>query len=173
MLVTERAEAARPAWDAISGEPDGLIHEVDVLTTDIIKATVVVFDPGGLDALLYAFRRLGLTPETASSAALPGATFVNVNSPGVDKGTALAYAADHLGLPLAQAVAVGDALNDLSMLSVAGTAVAMGQAPAAVQDAAHLVVPEVDQDGVAHALRAAAEWRLAKRPTPISPDAAR
>ena len=56
-------------------------------------------------------------------------------------------------------MAIGDEVNDLSMLMRAGTAVAMGQAPEVVREAAHLTVAEVTGDGVAFALRAAlAGW---------------
>jgi hydroxymethylpyrimidine pyrophosphatase-like HAD family hydrolase len=54
--------------------------------------------------------------------------------------------------------AIGDEVNDLSMLAVAGSAIAMGQAAASIQEAAHLVVPEVDAHGVAVALDALVAW---------------
>jgi hydroxymethylpyrimidine pyrophosphatase-like HAD family hydrolase len=56
-------------------------------------------------------------------------------------------------------VAIGDEVNDISMLMRAGTAVAMGQAPDTVRACAHLTVAEAAGDGVADALRAAvAGW---------------
>jgi 5-amino-6-(5-phospho-D-ribitylamino)uracil phosphatase len=67
-------------------------------------------------------------------------------------------AADHLGVPLAEVMAIGDAANDESMFRVAGTAVAMGQAPAALRELAHLVAPDVEADGVATVLDAIADW---------------
>jgi Cof subfamily protein (haloacid dehalogenase superfamily) len=159
MLVTAWEERARPVWEGISGEPDGLVADLDVTATDITKATVLVFEPAALPGVLEDLRQLGFTVEASGSAVLPGGIFVNVNSPQSDKGKALAFAAEHLGIPLADVVAVGDGPNDVSMLSVAGTAVAMGHAPAAVHAAAHVIVPGVEEDGVAHALRAAARWR--------------
>ena len=52
-------------------------------------------------------------------------------------------------------MAVGDAANDESMLRLAGTAVAMGQATEALRALAHLVAPSVTEDGVATTLHAA------------------
>jgi len=158
-LATDRREEARPTWEQISGEPDGLVTEVDLDAVDVIKATVVAFVPDELPVILAGAERLGLVGEAAPSPLVPGASFVNVNRPGVDKGSALRAAAEELGIGLEDVVAVGDGPNDVSMLAVAGTAVAMGQAPAEVREVAHVVVPEVEADGVAHALRAAAAWR--------------
>jgi hydroxymethylpyrimidine pyrophosphatase-like HAD family hydrolase len=57
-------------------------------------------------------------------------------------------------------VAVGDAANDLPLLAVAGTAIAMGQAAPEIIAASHLVAPGVDAYGAAVALDAAAAgWR--------------
>ena len=47
---------------------------------------------------------------------------------------------------------VGDSENDLSMFEVAGTAVAMGQAPDHIKARAHFVTGSFDDDGCAAAL---------------------
>ncbi len=62
------------------------------------------------------------------------------------------YAALH-GLDLAQVVAIGDSLNDIPMLQVAGLGVAMGNAGDEVKQAADVVVADNDHDGVAEAIR--------------------
>jgi Cof subfamily protein (haloacid dehalogenase superfamily) len=157
-VVTERQAAAQVYWDLISGDPDGVVGEIDWREVDLIKATVVAYQGRGVDELLAGLRGFGLVAETSTSPVFPGDEFLNVTSPQADKGRAVQWAADHLGIGMDGVVAVGDGLNDLSMLTVAGTAIAMGQAPAVVQEAAHLIVPEVAADGVAHALAAAASW---------------
>jgi hydroxymethylpyrimidine pyrophosphatase-like HAD family hydrolase len=106
-----------------------------------------------------AIAEVGLLAGAAGSPRTPELTYVNATHPDADKGRALVRAAEHLGVDLADVVAVGDAANDLSMLAVAGTAIAMGQAEAEVLDAAHLVVPDVDAHGVAVALDACLSWR--------------
>ena len=158
-FVTDRRADAQSGWDLISGEPHGLISDMDWDTAALIKATVVAYQGRELPELLVALRRLPVVAEPSTSPMFPGDQFINVTSPEADKGRAVAWVADHLGFGLDEVVAVGDGVNDLSMLAVAGTAIAMGQAEAAVQAVAHLVVPEVDADGLAHALAAAARWR--------------
>ena len=160
-FVTDRRKAAVVHWDAISGTPDGLAHELDLDAAEVIKGTIVAWTPEELPGVLALIEGAGLVGEAATTPILPGASFVNVTRPGVGKGEALTRAAEYLGIGLEAVVAVGDGVNDLSMLAVAGTAVAMGQAPPEVHRAAHLVVPEVDADGVAHALRVAAQRRSA------------
>lgn len=157
-VVTERQPAAQIYWDLISGDPHGVVADIDWATADVIKATVVAYQGVGVSELLDGLRGLGLGAETSTSPVFPGDEFINVTSPRADKGRAVSWAAEYLGIGLDGVVAVGDGLNDLSMLSVAGTAVAMGQAPEIVQRQAHLIVPEVAADGVAHALAAAASW---------------
>ena len=71
----------------------------------------------------------------------------------VSKSAALAGAAAHLGLRREQVIAVGDGLNDLDMIRWAGTGVAMGNASETVRNAADLVVPDNDSDGLACMVR--------------------
>lgn len=78
---------------------------------------------------------------------------VEGTAPGIDKGTGVQRLMGHLGLDPARVLVVGDNYNDLPMFGVAGTSVAMGQAPLAVQQAAHWVAPSFEDDGVAAALR--------------------
>ena len=66
----------------------------------------------------------------------------------VDKWTGLTRLATHLGLPLQAICAVGDAANDLPMIRPAAWGVAMGNASAAVQAAAHWVTGRNDEDGL-------------------------
>lgn len=70
-----------------------------------------------------------------------------------DKGTALRFVAGKLGIPLAQALAVGDNPNDMPMFATAGASVAMGNAPPDVRAAATVVGPSNDEEGVAWAVR--------------------
>ena len=71
----------------------------------------------------------------------------------VSKAAALAHVAKHYEVPLAQVMAIGDALNDVAMLQAAGLAVAMDNAHPRAKAAAHWVAPSNNHDGVHAALR--------------------
>lgn len=67
-----------------------------------------------------------------------------------DKGSALRFLANYLGLDRSELMAVGDSRNDLPMVRFAGTGVAVGNACDALKTAADLVLPVTnDADAVA------------------------
>jgi Cof subfamily protein (haloacid dehalogenase superfamily) len=68
--------------------------------------------------------------------AYPDKHAVLVRAAGPTKGTALAELCRHAGCTLADAVAVGDWLNDIPMFEVAGRSFAMGSAPDVVRSKA-------------------------------------
>lgn len=78
---------------------------------------------------------------------------LEVLPPGTSKGRALRQVARHLRIPLREVVAVGNELNDLEMIQVAGLGVAMGNAPPALRRAAGLVAPSNDEDGLAEVIQ--------------------
>ena len=90
--------------------------------------------------------------SAARSPAYPGVEFINVLAPEVSKGKALTALASHLGVSLSEVMAIGDGTNDISLLSIAGLAVAMGNAPDEVKAVAHRVTDEVGKSGVAAAV---------------------
>ena len=69
------------------------------------------------------------------------------------KGKGLLSLCDHLGIPIERSIAVGDADNDLEILSCAGLAVAMGNANDNVKALADVTVADNDHDGCAEAIR--------------------
>lgn len=160
-LVSSWDERARPHWRILGQEPDGVLTSATELDGRVLpKATFALFDPQVQPELIDGVTRLGLLAGSAGSPLTPELPYLNATHPDASKGRSLARAAAHLGVPMSATVAVGDADNDLSMLAVAGTAIAMGQAPDHVRAAAHLVVPDVDAHGVAVALDACVGWLL-------------
>jgi hydroxymethylpyrimidine pyrophosphatase-like HAD family hydrolase len=73
-------------------------------------------------------------------------------APGASKGAALLALAERLGIPAAETFAIGDGLNDISMLTAAGVSVAMAGAPPSVRAAARFVTTSNDEEGFARAL---------------------
>jgi Cof subfamily protein (haloacid dehalogenase superfamily) len=79
--------------------------------------------------------------------------FLEVLRADADKGTALEYVASRLELEAGQIMAVGDSMNDLGMLTWAGTGVAMANARNEVKQAADYVTVRSHQEhGVAEAI---------------------
>ena len=66
-----------------------------------------------------------------------------------DKGWGLRELCRHLNVPAEAAIAVGDGLNDVEILRAAGFSAAMGNACPEAKEAAHIVAPDCDHDGVA------------------------
>ena len=85
--------------------------------------------------------------------AFPDVDFINILAPGVSKGKALEALASHLGISLTEVIAVGDGTNDMSLLTTAGLAIAMGNAPDEVKAIANYVTLDVDHSGLAAALK--------------------
>jgi HAD superfamily hydrolase (TIGR01484 family) len=56
---------------------------------------------------------------------------------GVNKGTAVTWLAERLGISLSEVIAIGDWVNDIPMFAVAGRSFVMGQAPPEVKAAAN------------------------------------
>lgn len=78
--------------------------------------------------------------------------YLDITALAANKGDGVAALAAAAGVPLSAVVAIGDQANDLPMLRRAGLAIAMGNAPAAVQEAAAHVTAGNDADGVARAI---------------------
>jgi len=77
---------------------------------------------------------------------------IEISHVGMHKGTALTTLSQQLSIPLKNIMAVGDSLNDIPLLQAAGYGVAMGTAPDALKEAADVVVPSADENGLVKAL---------------------
>lgn len=155
-LVSRWDERARPHWRALGREPLGVLEDPGAVEAEVLKVTFALFDGQSATPLVEALTDAGLAAGPAGSPLTPGLTYVNATHPDADKGAAVRAAAAAIDVPVTAVVAIGDAANDLPMLQLAGTAIAMGQAEEAVVAAAHLIAPRVDEDGVAVALDAVA-----------------
>lgn len=70
------------------------------------------------------------------------------------KGIALSKLAEKLNIPLSKTVAIGDSMNDVSMLKLAGKGIAMGNARQEVKDICNEITLENDEHGVAKVIQA-------------------
>jgi Cof subfamily protein (haloacid dehalogenase superfamily) len=73
--------------------------------------------------------------------------FLEVLAPGADKGLALVRLASILGLSMARAMAIGDAMNDLGMVRAAGFGCAPANAVPEVKAAARYISQRTNEDG--------------------------
>lgn len=107
--------------------------------------TLLIAHPRDLDVV-----REELTPVVAEHGRLVRTRrdYLEIIPVTASKGAALARLADHLGVPLARVVAVGDQENDLEMLREAGLGVAMPHAPEPVRRAADRVAPDAAEGGL-------------------------
>ena len=77
------------------------------------------------------------------------ASLVEISPKGDDKGVALKYIADYFGIDLSSTVAVGDNLNDLSMIKIASVGAAVGNAVDGLKKEADYVSATNNDDAVA------------------------
>ncbi|MFC2034914.1 Cof-type HAD-IIB family hydrolase [Chloroflexota bacterium] len=120
----------------------------------IIKGTLVVCsaeERAKADSFYLRFKDM-LSFSWTKTPAYPKVDFINVLAPHVSKGVALEALASFLGIPLKEVVAVGDGANDFSLLSKAGLAIAMGNAPDELKAIADYITLDVDHNGVATAI---------------------
>lgn len=78
--------------------------------------------------------------------------YLELVPPGINKGRALSHLLFLIGRTHEDLIAIGDQDNDIPMIRLAATGVAMGNAAANVMAAADLVAPTCDDDGVAHVI---------------------
>ena len=124
------------------GEEDALLDRAD-------KITFVSDD----EAVLRAFAEKAKAAFGDKATIVQSQTYyLDVTPLAGNKGDGIVALAKAYGVPLADTAAIGDQANDLPMLARAGLAIAMGNAPDAVQQAAGHVTRANDADGVAHAI---------------------
>jgi Cof subfamily protein (haloacid dehalogenase superfamily) len=137
--------------------PNLRVVEQDVVWQTVPLAAVAVGDEAAITAAHAALRDHAARLFSVSFAihACPGKHALLVRIAGPTKGTALAELCRRAGCTLAEAVAVGDWVNDVPMFEVAGRSFVMGNAPDAVCAKATdvLVQPAGSGGGIAEAIR--------------------
>ncbi len=81
------------------------------------------------------------------------ASFGELTAPGSTKGTALAWLAEHLGVPRESVAAAGDQANDVDMVAWAGFGMAVETGPSELLHAADVRIGRPEDDGLAIAIR--------------------
>jgi Cof subfamily protein (haloacid dehalogenase superfamily) len=107
---------------------------------------VAVGDPDELPALREELEGL-LGDRVFLTTSLP--YLLEIGSPGVSKGSGLAFVAARLGVPPDGIVAFGDGENDVELLRAAAFGVAVGEAHPRLVEVADWSCPGPEEDGVA------------------------
>ena len=115
---------------------------------EIEKYSMIYHDEAERDAAWRAIE--AACPGVELTSSLP--RNMEVNAPGVTKGSGLLALAAHLGLTRAQTMAVGDSGNDRAMIEAAGLGVAMGNATDDIRKIADVTTDDNNHDGVAAAI---------------------
>ena len=79
--------------------------------------------------------------------------YLDITHPEATKGHATRLLAEKMGVPLGEVACIGDMKNDIPMLSIAGLAIAMGNAREEVSAHAHYRTRGHDEDGWAEAMK--------------------
>ena len=140
--------AEEPAFDEVD---HGLLRYVDTIIVDsdpyampITKA--IYFDAAAtLDEIRDEFADFEVVP---SSVTVFGTSAGEMLIPGVHKATGIDVLLHHLGIDLADTIAIGDSYNDLEMLEHVAVGIAMGDAPQAIKDMADEVTTSTTEDGI-------------------------
>ncbi len=79
--------------------------------------------------------------------------YLEIYSRTAGKGAALKWLCDHLGVPIEDSYAAGDAMNDISMIKAAGHGIVMCNAASQVQEYADIITKHSnDEDGLAEVI---------------------
>ena len=89
---------------------------------------------------------------TQATAVRSQSYYLDITSPGVDKGTFVQFMARRLGIPTNAVATIGDMQNDLPMFRHSGMSFAMGNATEDVKQAATHVTASNDDEGFAKAM---------------------
>jgi Cof subfamily protein (haloacid dehalogenase superfamily) len=133
---------------------DGLVDEIEDFELlfgseehRICKLLAFSMDSEKLDKVADILKEWG-NLEVASS----GHENLEITNKDAKKGIALEAFVNEIGLELAETMAIGDSFNDVSMLELAGRAVAMGNAAYEIKAMCDVITDTNNESGVAKAI---------------------
>jgi len=125
--------------------PVEIVPDLEQLLSEPPMKFLIVGDPPDLERLSHALAAL---PGPPVNQVKSQREYLEILPPGIDKGVALRELAKAIDVPLARIIAVGDNMNDLTMIQTAGWGVAVEGGPAALLAAAKETCPPPEQEGV-------------------------
>lgn len=125
----------------------------DIIQQPEIKVLkFIVFNSDGPDGFKSIRSKLEKNPEIVLTSSHPNN--LEINHVKAQKGIALMWLANRLGVPIKNTMSFGDNFNDVSMLKVAGIGVAMGNAEPEVKKIADCVTETNINSGVGKKINA-------------------
>lgn len=135
-----------PVADALVAFHEPTPKMVDAIPLDSINKLIVMDDPARLKEVRAILAR-ALNGSATLVQSLP--QFLEVIPANSSKGAGLEWLLDYLGIPPANMLAMGDGENDVEMLRMAGIGAAVENAMEAAKEAADILIPSNNEDGVA------------------------
>lgn len=128
------------------------IRGVEDLLSEVTTEQPKVMIVGEPSLLLAAQKELQVLLGDRADASFSEPYFMEITAKGVQKAASLDVLLSLIGKDRSSLMVVGDGLNDVPMLAIAGLAVAMENSSEEVKAHAHLVTASNDDDGVALAI---------------------
>jgi Cof subfamily protein (haloacid dehalogenase superfamily) len=122
------------------------IENIDVIADEYSVQKILIIEN---DLQKYQSLKNRLEQQDKFTIATSQKGFIDVNPKGSSKGNALKHLAEYYNIDLNDVIVFGDQENDISMLQIAGTSIAMGNADAYVKEHADFVTLSNNEDGVA------------------------
>ncbi|UCC62622.1 MAG: HAD-IIB family hydrolase, partial [Anaerolineae bacterium] len=140
----------RALYDQMFSLPLRVVDDLAAAVTLPPDKFIIIAEPEEADAIVPELRqrfdgRLRIVRSHRN--------FVEGNPLGASKGQAMACLAARLGIARSQTAAIGDNDNDADMVAWAGLGMAMGNAHPDLKAVADVILPSVEQDGVAVAIQ--------------------
>jgi Cof subfamily protein (haloacid dehalogenase superfamily) len=151
-LICDQDRTEAHLYAQIAGMPIRFVPDLEPLLDEGSTKLVCVIEDDAEKQRAVAMLREALGTSAKVTWSLP--MFVEIVNPAVSKARSVDLVLRRLGLALPQAVAIGDAPNDIEVLSEAGFAVAVSTAPASVLDRVDAVCAGPEAGGVADVLEA-------------------
>lgn len=131
----------------IEERPEAFRKMVESRKGQILKAAIKE-----LDEIHYTQLRNELEENPCLHVAKSDEHFVDINSNGCNKGTAVKRLAAYYGIPMQNVMCIGDNENDVEMLRYAGLGVAMENGEECAKRTADFITDSNDKNGAAQAI---------------------
>ena len=152
-VLAEKASASLQKYCEIQNIPSMIVKDVTkALEQEPAKILVLNYEnPESVSAF-----REHITPHLNGKldVFLSHPALLELVPPGVNKGNAVRFLCNYLGIPIENSVSAGDAENDLTMIQAAGVGVAMCNGVELVKEQAdYITQADCNHDGVAEIIR--------------------